>query len=69
MKLADIPTDTFNRIVKELCADGWRKTSEYDNFDAWIDCGMVVLKKGRVRLRFTWDNWTEGTVDGPEEIV
>lgn len=69
MKLAGIPTDTFNQIVKELRADGWTKTDEYDNVDAWSDYGMVVLKKGRASLKFEWDNWMEGTVDGPDEVV
>lgn len=69
MKVADIPTDTFNRIVTEFRADGWKKTEEYDNMDAWIDYGMLVLKKGGASLRFEWDNWMEGTVDGPDEIV
>ena len=69
MKVADIPTDTFNRIVKELRADGWRKTEEYDNFDAWIDYGMLVLEKDGTSLRFEWDNWMEGAVDGPDEVV
>jgi hypothetical protein len=60
MKVVHIPTDIFNRMVKELCAEGWRKTEEYDNFDAWIDYGMVVLQKGGNGLRFEWDNWMEG---------
>ncbi len=55
--------------MKELLAEGWSKTEEYDNVDAWIDYGMVVLKKGGRSLRFEWDNWLEGTVDGPDEIV
>lgn len=69
MKLVDIPTEIFNGIVKELRANGLRKTEEYDAFDAWIDYGMVVLEKSGVRLRFEWDNWMEGTVDGSDEIV
>jgi hypothetical protein len=46
MLICNIPTETFNRIVKDLRADGWRKAAEYDGFDAWIDYGMIVLRKG-----------------------
>lgn len=69
MKVSAIPTGTFNRIVKELQLQGWRNTKEYDSTDAWIDYGMVVLEKGNISLRFEWDNWMEGTVDGPDEVV
>ena len=35
--IKDLPTGRFNRVVEELVATGWRKTSEYDGVDAWID--------------------------------
>lgn len=66
MLLSDIPTDAFNRIIAELRADGWKKIKEYDGFDAWIDYGFVVLQKQGVRLTFEWDNWIEGSLEGPE---
>ena len=69
MTVIDIKTETFNRIVKELRSEGWRKIEEYDNVDAWIDYGMVRLKKNDVTLKFEWTNWEEGSVEGPEEIV
>lgn len=67
--IQDIPTDRFNTIAQDLLSSGWVKTYEYDNFDAWIDCGRVDLKKGAVKLKFEWDNWTEGQIIGPREEV
>ncbi|HKS38391.1 MAG TPA: hypothetical protein VJW76_14450 [Verrucomicrobiae bacterium] len=69
MKVSDIPTETFNQIIEELRSQGWRKVDEYDNMDAWIDYGMVVLEKSGASLRFEWDNWMEGSVDGPDVVV
>lgn len=67
--IKDIPTERFNRIIEELVAVGWRKTYEYAGFDAWIDYGKVELRKGGVRLTMEWDNWTEGSVEGPATVV
>lgn len=69
MKLVDIPTEEFRRIVKDLRADGWRKTEEYDGFDAWIDYGLIVLERNGVSTKFEWTNWMEGTMEGPEAVV
>jgi hypothetical protein len=69
MKIADIPTAKFNLILDELRVEGWRKVEEYDNFDAWIDYGRVVLEQGDIRLEFEWDNWMEGVIDGPDAVV
>ena len=69
MTAMDIKTDTFNRIVKDFRAEGWKKIEEYDNIDAWIDYGMVRLKKGSAVLTFEWTNWDEGSVEGPDDTV
>ena len=67
--IKDIPTERFNQLMKDLKADGWRVTSEYSGIDAWIDYGCVHLRRGRSRLRFEWDNWTEGSVEGPLPLI
>jgi hypothetical protein len=67
--IKDIPTEKFNRLIKTLIDDGWKKTHEYVGFDAWIDYGRIDLRKKNRRLKFEWDNWTEGSVEGPREIV
>lgn len=69
LTLSDIPTDTFNLIIKELCSQGWKKIREYNGFDAWIDYGMVVLRKKNIKLKFEWDNWTEGEIHGPDSLL
>ncbi len=69
MKVADIPTEVFNRIVKDMHLQGWRRIEEHDNFDAWIDDGKVVLNKSGDALTFKWDNWMEGSVGGPDSVA
>lgn len=69
MKATDIPTHEFNSIICRLLRYGWRKMYEYENFDAWIDYGKVVLERDGTRLVFEWDNWFEGQVEGPEDTL
>lgn len=67
--IKDIPTPRFREIVDSMKGDGWRKTGEYEGFDAWIDYGQIKMEKGGVRLKFEWDNWTEGSIEGPPGTV
>jgi hypothetical protein len=67
--IVDIPTDRFNGIVKQLKSEGWKQTYEYSGFDAWIDYGAVRLKKKGLTLLFEWDNWTEGSIEGPRDFM
>ena len=67
--IKDIRTEQFNHLAKQLVAGGWRKTSEYEGFDAWIDYGRIRMRKNAVRLTLEWDNWTEGSIEGPRTVV
>lgn len=67
--IKDIPTERFRSLIQELNSNGWRCKYQYDGFDAWIDYGSVKLKKGRLTLHFEWDNWTEGSVEGPRRVI
>ena len=67
--ITDIPTEKFNELILALQNDGWKKTYEYSGFDAWIDYGCVRLKKNGDRLKFEWDNWDEGSIEGPANVV
>jgi hypothetical protein len=67
--IKDIPTDTFNRLMGQLLETGWEKASEYQGIDAWIDYGQVRLQRAGVRLTLEWDNWTEGSIEGPRDVV
>ena len=69
MKIEDIPTATFNLISDELVAAGWKVIEEYNGFDAWIDYGLLVLRKGDASIRMEWDNWMEGSIEGPNDLV
>ena len=67
--IKDIPTEQFNSIIESMISLGWKKTYEYSGFDAWIDYGKIKLKKNRTKLTFEWDNWTEGSVEGPSKEI
>ena len=64
--IADIPTREFNALVASLQQEGWHRTYEYSGIDAWIDYGCLKLRKQGVTLKCEWDNWTEGSVEGPK---
>ena len=38
-------------------------------FDAWLDYGSVKVRKGWIKLTFEWDNWSEGSIEGPKATV
>jgi len=67
--IKDIPTKQFNVLLKEFLSLGWKKKYVYRGFDAWIDYGKVKIKKDGVRLTFEWDNWTEGSIEGPVDFI
>ncbi|MCY7297048.1 hypothetical protein [Alteromonas sp. a30] len=67
--IKDIPTDQFNEIIESLISSGWKKIYVYDGFDAWIDYGKVKLQCADCKLIFEWDNWTEGSVEGPAKVI
>jgi hypothetical protein len=56
-------------ILAQLLDAGWKKTREYQGFDAWVDYGQVRLKKAGAKLNLEWDNWTEGSIEGPRDVV
>jgi hypothetical protein len=67
--IKDLPTARFNRLVEELAAAGLRKTGEYKGFDAWVDYGRITMRRNGIRLKLEWDNWTEGSVEGPRTAI
>ncbi|PKL35976.1 MAG: hypothetical protein CVV44_17260 [Spirochaetae bacterium HGW-Spirochaetae-1] len=67
--IKDIPTKQFNKIIEELIDSGWKKIYVYNGFDAWIDYGKVKLKRQGIVLTFEWDNWTEGSIEGPHDVI
>ena len=64
-----IETDQFNCVVKDLLDSGWKKTYEYEGFDAWIDYGAITLRNDSGKLYFEWDNWHEGSIYGAPELL
>ena len=69
MKLVDIKTEVGNKILEDLMAAGWKKTHEYSPvaFDKGIDFDSYVLKKGRSKLKFKWNNWFQWEITGTED--
>ncbi|BCM89897.1 hypothetical protein IAD21_01747 [Abditibacteriota bacterium] len=68
MKIEDIPTEQFQRIMKTLVSNGWQCIYEFDGVIAWVDYGEVHLKNGNNLVKFVWDNWTEGEITADREI-
>jgi len=67
--IKNIPTEQFNEIIQNHINDNWIKTYEYSCPDAWLDWGCVKLKKNGMRLKFEWDNWTEGSIEGKPIVL
>jgi len=67
--IKDIPTDEFRNLVLELRSKGWFKTYEYSGFDAWIDYGKITLRRKLYKITCEWDNWSEGSLEGPKTII
>ena len=67
--IKDIPTDEFNALVDNLVSSGWRKVSEYSGLDAWIDYGRIEIRKDSIKLTLEWDNWTQGSIEGPRDTL
>jgi hypothetical protein len=65
-KLANIETETWNRMIEDLEAEGFRETYRYSGFDAGIDYSRFDLKSpvDDERIVFEWDNWSEGEIRG-----
>jgi SH3-like domain-containing protein len=69
LTLRNVPTKIFNQIVAEFRADGWRKVREYNGFDAWIDYGLIVLKRRGDLLKCEWTNWEDGSFEGSPATI
>lgn len=69
VRIDDVKTDVFNLIIDDLIKQGWCANNTYNEFNSWIDYGQVVLTKNSVKLVFEWDNWTEGVIKGPKDLV
>jgi hypothetical protein len=67
--LVDIPTEQFNHLVQRLIAEGWRPVSPYRGVDAWIDYGSIRLWKRMTIVHCEWDNWSEGSIEGPRAVI
>ena len=67
--IQDIKTDDFINILLFCQKNGWVKTYEYGDFDAWIDYGKVKLVKENRVLNFEWDCWFEGEISGKADDI
>lgn len=67
--LSGIPTPVYERIIADLCAEGWTQGMGYGGFDAGIDYDSVTPRKPGVALKFEWERYFEGSVRGPEALL
>ena len=67
--IRDIPSETFEMIIKELLADGWRMGKPFWGVAGSVDYHRVKLRKGFRALLLEYDNWTEGELTGNKKIV
>ena len=67
--IKDIPTKEFNELARKLADTGWKNKSAYDGFDAWADYGCLKLRRNFTSIKLEWDNWTEGSIEGPRKVI
>jgi hypothetical protein len=67
--IENIPTEEFWKLAGQLPSFGWKKTSEYTGYDAWIDYGRISFRRRFTCIKLEWDNWREGSVEGPRRVV
>lgn len=67
--IKDIKTERFNTLIEQSIQNGWKLKYQYQGFDAWIDYGCIKLKKSGKTLKFEWDNWTEGSIEGSRAVI
>ncbi|WP_296948916.1 hypothetical protein [uncultured Massilia sp.] len=64
-----LPPFALRQAVESLLRQGWIKTYEYTNADAWIDYARVDLRRGRSKLKLEWDQESGGSVAGPHSVL
>lgn len=62
--IADVDTETGNRLLQALTSEGWKVVDQYapTAFDKGIDYDHYVLARDGRRITCTWDNWTEWSI-------
>ena len=63
-KIENVKTETWNQIIDELKAAGFKETYRYGGMDAGIDFNRYELthRAGGQVIVFEWDNWSEGEI-------
>ena len=65
----DIKTEVWYSIIESLKKDGWKVTTEYNQFDKGIDFDLYELTLNGEKIVFAWDNWFEGEIKCTEQIM
>jgi hypothetical protein len=63
-KIEHVKTETWNRIIQDLKALGFKVMYQYDGMDAGIDYNRYDLmhQADNELIIFEWDNWMEGDI-------
>lgn len=67
--ITGVKTEIFGLVLAELQDEGWSAAYTYDGFDKGIDYDRVDLVNDGIKLKFEWDNWSEGIIQGPEKLL
>ncbi|MBO6509786.1 MAG: hypothetical protein JJ866_19745 [Roseibium sp.] len=67
--ITGIKTETFHKVILELKEEDWKVSYTYDGFDKGIDYDRIDLVNDGIKLKFEWDNWFEGVIEGPEKLL
>ncbi|MFT5859590.1 MAG: hypothetical protein ACI865_001693 [Flavobacteriaceae bacterium] len=63
----NIETKDWYSIIESLKKDGWKVTTEYNQFDKGIDFDLYELAMNGEKTVFAWDNWFEGEIKCTEQ--
>jgi len=69
MKITDIPTDLYTKIIADLRLEEWKPVFQYAGFDAGIDYDETILKKRGVKLDLVWVLYLDGSIQGPDALL
>jgi len=69
VKIKEVSTELFNKVIKTLLKEGAKKSFEYQGMDAWIDYGEVHLWLNEDKIVFTWTNWFEGEIEADPALL
>ncbi len=69
MLISEVSIDALRTILSDYQKDNWRKVEDWWGVAGSVEYGVIKLQKENVTLKFDYDNWTEGNIQGPDALV